>query len=129
MSAYRIVQEALTNARRYGRGPLALRSSRVSGEVRIRRANAVGAARTAAADWGCCGMAERASVLGGTLTHGVRDGRFELEAILPCRGGAVSGPTVLVADDQDLVRSGLELVVEARGCDGASARPPTVARR
>ncbi len=26
-------------------------------------------------------------------------------------------PTVLIADDQDLVRSGLELVVAARGCD------------
>ncbi len=28
----------------------------------------------------------------------------------------MSGPAVLVVDDQDLVRSGLELVVEARGC-------------
>ncbi len=29
----------------------------------------------------------------------------------------MSAPTVLIADDQDLVRSGLELVVAARGCD------------
>jgi len=29
----------------------------------------------------------------------------------------MSGPTVLVADDQDLVRSGLEMVVAARGCE------------
>jgi DNA-binding NarL/FixJ family response regulator len=29
----------------------------------------------------------------------------------------VSEPTVLVVDDQDLVRSGLEMVVAARGCD------------
>jgi DNA-binding NarL/FixJ family response regulator len=28
----------------------------------------------------------------------------------------VSDPTVLIADDQDLVRSGLELVIAARGC-------------
>ncbi len=29
----------------------------------------------------------------------------------------MSGPTVLIADDQDLVRSGLEMVVAARGCE------------
>lgn len=29
----------------------------------------------------------------------------------------MSGPSVLIADDQDLVRSGLELVVAVRGCD------------
>jgi DNA-binding NarL/FixJ family response regulator len=29
----------------------------------------------------------------------------------------VSGPSVVIADDQDLVRSGLEMVLTARGCD------------
>lgn len=29
----------------------------------------------------------------------------------------MTGPTVLIADDQELVRSGLELVVAARGCE------------
>jgi DNA-binding NarL/FixJ family response regulator len=29
----------------------------------------------------------------------------------------VTGPSVLIADDQDLVRSGLEMVVSARGCN------------
>lgn len=33
----------------------------------------------------------------------------------------MSGPTVLIADDQDLVRSGLELVVSARGCEVVGA--------
>ena len=44
-------------------------------------------------------------MFGGSLRHGVRGGRFELEAVLPV-SRAVSGPTVLIADDQDLVRSG-----------------------
>ena len=29
------------------------------------------------------GMAERVSLLGGTLDHRISDGRFELEAVLP----------------------------------------------
>ncbi len=82
-AAFRIAQEALTNARRYGRGPVALKVSHVSDELRIRSANDVGAAAPAGGGLGLLGMAERASVLGGRLTHGVRDGRFELEAILP----------------------------------------------
>lgn len=83
VSAYRIVQEALTNARRYGRGPVSLRLARQNGTVRISASNAVGATQSQGGGLGLLGMAERASVLGGRLTHGVRDGRFELEAELP----------------------------------------------
>jgi len=35
----------------------------------------------------------------------------------------VTGPTVLVADDQDLVRSGLEMVIAARGCEVVGTAP------
>lgn len=35
----------------------------------------------------------------------------------------MSGPTVLIADDQELVRSGLELVVAARGCEVVGTAP------
>ena len=83
VSAYRIVQESLTNARRYGRGPLSLSVERHNGAVRIHAANAVGSTASQGGGLGLLGMAERASVLGGSLTHGVRDGRFELEAVLP----------------------------------------------
>ncbi len=85
--------------------------------MRITATNAVGPTTTShGGGLGLLGMAERASVLGGSLRHGVRDGRFELEAVLPVVD-VVSGPTVLIADDQDLVRSGLEMVVAARGCE------------
>ncbi len=84
VSAYRIAQEALTNARRYGQGPVSLEVVRQNGEVRVRSTNPVmpGAA-SQGGGLGLLGMAERASVLGGRLTHGIRDGRFELEAVLP----------------------------------------------
>ena len=35
----------------------------------------------------------------------------------------MTGPSVLVVDDQDLVRSGLELVVAARGCEVVGTAP------
>ena len=84
VSAYRIAQEALTNARRYGQGPVTLEVSRVNGEVRVRCDNTIAhGTRAHGGGLGLLGMAERASVLGGQLTHSVRDDRFELEAVLP----------------------------------------------
>ncbi len=84
VSAYRIVQEALTNARRYGSGPVSLAVRREDGQVRITAANAVvSPPASQGGGLGLLGMAERASVLGGSLRHTVRGGRFELEAVLP----------------------------------------------
>ena len=83
VSAYRICQEAVTNARRYGQGQVSLALTRRNGSVRIRASNVVGSSTSEGGGLGLLGMAERAAVLGGTLTHGVRDGRFELEAVLP----------------------------------------------
>lgn len=83
VSAYRICQEAVTNGRRYGQGPVRLTVARQNGSVRINASNAVGTSAPEGGGLGLLGMAERASVLGGRLSHGVRDGRFELEAVLP----------------------------------------------
>jgi signal transduction histidine kinase len=85
VSAYRIVQEALTNALRYaadGSVRLAVRAG--PGAVSIRAANAANGTASQGSGLGLLGMGERVAVLGGTLTHGVREhGSFELEAILP----------------------------------------------
>jgi signal transduction histidine kinase len=85
VSAYRIVQETLTNALRYaadGAVRLTVRSDPSS--VSISAANRLNGSRGAGSGLGLLGMAERVAVLGGTLTHGVREsGRFELEATLP----------------------------------------------
>jgi signal transduction histidine kinase len=88
VSAYRIIQEALTNALRYAAdSSVSLAVDSGPGRVSIRVANEVNGARSMGSGLGLLGMAERVAVLGGTLTHGEREaGRFELEAMLPVGG-------------------------------------------
>jgi signal transduction histidine kinase len=87
--AYRILQEALTNAARHGDGsaqvelayhPDALDVSVDNPLPRGRANNAGGGGH------GVIGMRERAALLGGGLEAGPRDGRFELHAWLPLSG-------------------------------------------
>ncbi|NBE92720.1 hypothetical protein FE391_33410 [Nonomuraea sp. KC401] len=85
--AYRIVQEALTNARKHAPG------SRVTAELggrpgeglRIRVSNPApaGASAGPGGRLGLVGLAERTRMAGGTISHTVRDGRFILDARLP----------------------------------------------
>lgn len=85
--AYRIVQEALTNARKHAPG------SRVTAELggrpghglRIRVSNPArpGAAAGPGGRMGLVGLAERTRMAGGTLSHTIRDGHFVLDALLP----------------------------------------------
>ncbi|WP_214410693.1 sensor histidine kinase [Sphaerisporangium fuscum] len=85
--AYRIVQEALTNARKHAPG------SRVTAELRgrpgqglrIRVSNPVpsGTAAGPGGRLGLVGLAERTRMAGGTISHTVRDGRFVLDVRLP----------------------------------------------
>jgi signal transduction histidine kinase len=85
VSAYRIVQEALTNALRYGADRTArLRVDASPSELHIRASNPSSGRAGAGSGLGLLGLAERVALLGGRLTHGVReDGRFELSATLP----------------------------------------------
>jgi signal transduction histidine kinase len=88
VSAYRIVQEALTNALRYAADrTAALTVSGSPGGVSIRTSNRTathpGGRGGKGSGLGLLGMAERVSVLGGQLTHGVTGERFELAATLP----------------------------------------------
>ena len=85
--AYRIVQEALTNARKHAPG------SRVKAELgggpgdglRIRVSNPAvfGTSAVPGGRLGLVGLAERTRMAGGTLSHAVQDGRFVLNARLP----------------------------------------------
>jgi signal transduction histidine kinase len=85
VSAYRIVQETLTNALRYA-ADRTVRLTVTAGPagVSISAANRVDGRTNAGSGLGLLGMSERVAVLGGSLTHGVKEaGRFELEATLP----------------------------------------------
>jgi signal transduction histidine kinase len=85
VSAYRIVQEALTNALKYGADrTAALRLGRTPGGLSIRASNPTGGGTGAGSGLGLLGIGERVAMLGGSLTHGVDpDGCFQLAAELP----------------------------------------------
>ena len=89
VSAYRVVQETLTNALKHGTGPVRLWIAAPGDEVRIRCVNRVaGSSRLGprpASGLGLQGMAERVALLGGTLRHGSVGGCFEVEAVIPLR--------------------------------------------
>ncbi|WP_433429130.1 sensor histidine kinase [Nonomuraea sp. CA-141351] len=85
--AYRIVQEALTNARKHAPGShvRAELGGRPGEELRIRVSNPApsGAAAGPGGRLGLVGLAERTRMAGGTITHSVANGRFILDARLP----------------------------------------------
>lgn len=85
-AAYRIVQEALTNAARHGSGSADVTIERRDGELRLTVANPVlgRAATRAGGGHGIPGMRERAELLGGRFDAGRDGGRFRVRAALPC---------------------------------------------
>jgi signal transduction histidine kinase len=85
--AYRILQEALTNAARHGDGAAQVEVVFSDDTVDLavtNRLRRVGPAWTPDGEGhGLVGMRERAALLGGTLEAGVRDARFTVHARLP----------------------------------------------
>ena len=82
--AYRIVQEALTNAARHGDGHAAVDVTFGDGALELAVANPLGRDTGAhGAGHGIVGMRERAALLGGSLRADAADGRFEVRAWLP----------------------------------------------
>lgn len=87
-TVYRIVQEALTNARRHAPGtPATLRLSSSEETVDVHVANPV-IAEVGEPGRGLAGMRERVHRSGGTLEARVVDGRFVVDAVLPRRADA-----------------------------------------
>jgi len=87
LAAYRIVQEALTNARRHAPGTAVDVELRYAGDaLRLRvRDNGPGPA-SAGSGHGLLGMRERAATVGGSLRAGAAaGGGFLVEAVLPAR--------------------------------------------
>jgi signal transduction histidine kinase len=86
-AAYRILQEALTNAARHGRGSaeVEIGFGPASLELDVANPTAPGAALVEAGH-GLVGMRERATLLGGTLEAEASDGSFRVRAHLPYGG-------------------------------------------
>jgi signal transduction histidine kinase len=87
-AAYRIVQEALTNAGKHAPGaPVTVAVDRTDKALEIRVVNGPSAgplAQPPSGGFGLVGLAERVRTLGGTLTAEPRlDGGFAVEAVLP----------------------------------------------
>ena len=83
VSAYRVVQEALTNAQRHGDSAAVLHLVRGNGALKIKVANQLGHRSVQGGGLGLLGMAERVSLLGGTMRHDERNGHFVVDISLP----------------------------------------------
>lgn len=89
-AAYRILQEALTNATRHGTGSaeVDLHSSEGALELTVRNPVAGHPAHDNVSGHGLIGMRERAELLAGSLTADLTGGLFVVHAILPIGGRA-----------------------------------------
>ncbi|MGW4499560.1 sensor histidine kinase [Micromonospora sp. NPDC004336] len=86
---YRIVQEGLTNAARYGRGPVTLRLGVRADALELELDNAVARRRRAdpgRGGRGLDGMRERVLLLGGRLSVGPDGDRWRIRVTLPFEG-------------------------------------------
>jgi signal transduction histidine kinase len=89
-AAYRILQEALTNAARHGNGSAEIDIAFGPSALEITVASPIRTdqtARGARGGHGLIGMRERAALLGGSLDTTVRNGRFCVHARLPLTSG------------------------------------------
>ncbi len=85
-AAYRILQEALTNAARHGRGNADVRVAFGSTALELTVTNPASTNGDAGGGHGIVGMRERASLLGGSLEAGGSEGVFRVRARLPYGG-------------------------------------------
>jgi signal transduction histidine kinase len=85
LTAYRILQEALSNARRHGTGAatVALRWSERSLTIEVTNPVAERGRARAGAGYGLSGMRERADLYGGTVAAGPHPDGWRVEAQLP----------------------------------------------
>lgn len=96
LAAYRLVQEALTNANKHGGGSVTLRMHLGAHDLSLDVENAVLPGRdngmATGAGLGLVGMGERVRLLGGTLDYGASNGIFRVTATLPLGADAVVAP-------------------------------------
>ncbi|MDP9867959.1 MULTISPECIES: sensor histidine kinase [Streptosporangium] len=84
--AYRIVQEALTNAIRHGCGTARLAAAVCDDHLELEVRNQIRQRSGRSGGRGVAGMRERVTLLGGHLDAGAADGEWRVAARLPLRG-------------------------------------------
>ncbi|MFI6297264.1 sensor histidine kinase [Nonomuraea sp. NPDC050790] len=83
--AYRIVQEALTNAIKHGQGPVRLAAAVQGDDLRLEVSNPAAAREAGGGGRGVTGMRERVRLLRGELEAGPAEGGWRVSARLPLR--------------------------------------------
>lgn len=84
VSAYRVVQEALTNAMRHGGGPVAVDVTYAADRIDVKVDAAIGTKSFTGTGRGLAGLRERVRLTGGSLQVGNEDdGRYRVHAALP----------------------------------------------
>jgi signal transduction histidine kinase len=89
-AAYRILQEALTNAARHGTGPARVELAFGEAALELTITNSVPGESTPRSNGGhgLIGMRERTTLLGGSFDAGRANGAFRVRARLPYRAAA-----------------------------------------
>lgn len=84
LAVYRVVQEALTNAHKYGDGTAVVNQTYRDGGLQVVISNPVRATPTSGTSFGLLGMRERVEAVGGTLEIVPNDHRqFVVNAVVP----------------------------------------------
>ncbi|NRQ38345.1 hypothetical protein HII36_41935 [Nonomuraea sp. NN258] len=83
--AYRIVQEALTNAIKHGHGPVLLEAAVHGRDLRLEITNGTGRTAAPGGGRGVTGMRERVRLLRGELEAGPAEGGWRVSVRLPLR--------------------------------------------
>ena len=116
-AAYRILQEALTNAAWHGRGSadVAIEFAPSSLEIAVTNPAAPDSPARDGGGHGIVGMRERAQLLGGNARGGRRQRRVPPSRAPALRRGRMSDEPVrvLLVDDDDLMRAGLKAVLSS----------------
>ncbi|WP_433236016.1 sensor histidine kinase [Streptosporangium sp. CA-135522] len=84
--AYRIVQEALTNAIRHGSGKVRLAAAVHDDHLALEVCNRIGERAARIGGRGVAGMRERVTLLGGRMDAGAADGEWRVAVRLPLHG-------------------------------------------
>lgn len=112
---YRVAQESVTNVRRHAHGATRVAVTVTGNAADVQLTVSDDGARTTTSDppgYGLVGMAERVTLLGGTLTAGPGSGRgWLVRVVLPAPPERDMTVRVLIADDQSIVRAGLATIL------------------